>query len=71
MSQVECIRNNQLVLPVVPPQDYNDTQMLTAESEDLEDIYPSLDDSLAVTGSGDDVWWVISPKLVAWLAKKL
>ena len=39
MSQVERIRNNQLVLPTVPPQDYNDTQILTALSEEIVEEY--------------------------------
>ena len=72
MSQVKRIENNQLVLPVVPPQTYDHTMMLSAYSEDIAEgfFYEGLIDGVAVT-TGDHVWWVITPQLVAWLEKKL
>ena len=68
MSQVNRIKKKRLVLPVVPPQMYDHTMMLTAYSEDIAEdfFYEGLTDGVAVT-SGDHVWWVVSPKLVEWI----
>jgi hypothetical protein len=71
MAQVKRIRNNQLVLPVVPPQDYDKTHMLTAHDEHIAKNSFWDDGRLAVTGGSSDVWWVITPQLVAWLESKL
>ena len=69
MSQVNRIRKKQLVLPVVAPQDYDKATMLTAFSEDIsEDFF--YEDHRGVAVTGKDVWWVITPQLVAWLEKK-
>ena len=69
-----------VTLPVVAPQDYDRVTFLDSAHEDIvhehffEDFHTEASGGIievAVTGSGSDMWWVVSHDLVLWLEGEL
>ena len=69
-AQVERIRHGELTLPVVPPWPRQRPRILYGLDREIAEDYFWEHQRLAVV---DDalVWWVITPKLIAWLETQL
>ena len=69
-AQMARVRQGKLALPVVPPWPRQKPRILYAFDREIAEDYFWEHQGLAVV---DDalVWWVITPRLIAWLEKQL